>query len=129
LRTSIAYQDLGRGDSSAGEANEYTALPLTLMAGGWWEWSRISLGAFGGLAMTALWLQLESDTVPSTSEVAVGFAVEGRAALRLHRRLSLGLALRGTGLPEAVEVAVDDNLLFRMPHLLLSATLDLQVSF
>ena len=128
LRAAVGYQTVGTGGGPRGDV-EYSALPVHLMLGAWFAGSRWSAGAFGGLTITALWLELDNDTMPSTSEVAVGIGFEGRAALRLVSSLWLGASLRAGILPGEVDVTVDEELLYLMPNATLSLALDLSWSF
>ena len=59
----------------------------------------------------------------------MGLALEARAALRLHRRIWLGLSIRGTYNPGEVEVSGEEDPLYSLPHLLLITALDLSFAF
>ena len=128
LRASVGFTGMGSGGGPLGEV-EYDAMPINLLLGAWWTGPRWSAGAFGGLAVTALWLELDNDSLERTSEVALGLGLEGRAAVRVYRALSASLALRGSFLPAEVEVTVDDKRLFEMPRATLSMTVDLSLTF
>ncbi len=124
VRAAIGFQSLGEGEIPGG-ALEFNAMPINLQAGGWWRRSWWRGGVFGGLSMTALWINFENDMLPRSNAVSVGLGLEGRAAMQLHRFVELGLAVRFAYMPDPAEVEVNEETLYEAPSFLLGVTAEL----
>lgn len=136
LKAALGGQGAGR---VAFGTVQFRAMVFSLLAGAQWAWKWWQVGVFGGGTLMFIWVRFEdlgSTAIGNTRTTGLtgGPTLEGRAAVRVHARVSLGLSLRLTYLINELRTRIldqFDNVLseFRASHVLFQPTLDVTVRF
>jgi hypothetical protein len=118
---------------------QFHAVAFSLLAGAQWSWRWWQAGVFGGGTLMFIWVRFEdlgSTAIGNTRATGLtgGPTLEGRGAVRVHTRVSLGISLRLTYLINKLRMRIldqFDNVLseFRAAHVVWHPTLDVTVRF
>ncbi len=134
LKAGIAYLGAGKGEDSLSTFNLVTA---SFQAGFTWTWRWFQLGLYAGGTLLVFWVELDDTRLeipPSTGFTGMsgGPSMELRMALRVHRRVSLGITTRAIYSPVDLGTAVSDSrqtARFRVPRVSMQSSMDVTFRF